>query len=148
MRRIYQVLLACFIVPWIGISLAQQPPGKGLKKVRYSSQAEVQQLRQVGAEIIVQQPDYVIIRTDSIQGTLSVQLEAFTEAELVQRLVQISLSDSGDVQTIVDTGVDLWEVKDSTAIAQAFDIYIEKLRQSGFTVEIIAEDARNREEPK
>ena len=108
----------------------------------------MQQLRQAGVEIIVQEPGYVIVRIDSIRGTFAVEFETFTEDELVQRLVQIQLVDSGDVQKVVDTGVDLWEVKDNTAIAQAFDIYIENLRQMGFAVEIVDRDARKREEPK
>lgn len=141
------VLIIFALLVGIGTIMAQAP-GAGLKKVSNATGAQIQALKQAGADIIVQEPGYIIIRTDHVEGALSVNLETFKEEEMVQRLVQIQLSDSGDVQKIVDTGVDLWEVEDNTAYAQAYDYYIEKLRGMGFTVEITAQNARIREEKK
>ncbi len=65
---------------------------------------------------------------------------------MVQRLVKIYLKDSTDLQKVVNSGVDLWEVKADTAVARAFDIYIERLREAGLSVKIIARDASQMEE--
>lgn len=116
----------------------------GLKKVQYTSAEELRELRKAGAEIIVLQPDYVVIRTDSMENARAFRLESVREEDLVQRLVHIHLENPADVQKIVDTGIDLWEIKEDTAIAQAYDIYIERLRREGIAVTIVARDARNR----
>jgi len=121
------------------------PSGKGpaeLRKIRYADAAELQRIRQTGAEIIVQQPDYVVIRSDSAQlAALSLPSQLVQEQDLVQRLVAIVLRDSTSLQTVVDSGVDLWETRGDTAIARAFDIQLDKLRQEGLAITVIAENA-------
>ncbi|MDZ7265181.1 MAG: hypothetical protein ONB16_11385 [candidate division KSB1 bacterium] len=124
----------------------QQAAQRPLQKVYYQSEAEVQRLRDAGAEIIVQQPDYVIIKTDKMVAIQDLKSEPIREADMVQRLVKIYVKDSTDRQIVVNSGIDLWEMKNDTAIARAYDIYIEKLRQAGLTVAIISQDARQREE--
>jgi len=147
MLRIHLLLLACLIFAFCqSEQQPQQAQKAGLQKVYYKSQQEVQNLRNAGAEIIVQQPDYVVIRTDSMLQTQDLKSEPIQEVDLVQRLVKIALKDSTDLQTIVNSGVDLWEVKNDTAVVRAFDIYIEQLKQAGLSIEIIAKNASKLEE--
>lgn len=125
----------------------QQPPpaasATGLKKIRYHSAEELQKLRAAGAEIIVQQSDYVVVRVDSaaVSALSGVPAEQAQEKDLVQRLVHIKIDSVHDVQQIVDGGLDLWEAKGDTAIARAFDVQLERLRQAGFEFRIAAQDA-------
>lgn len=136
---------------WIGTALllaacsTPSPSAKGpagLRKISYANAAELERLRQTGAEIIVQQPDYVVIRTDSAQlAALALTSQPAQEQDLVQRLVAIVLRDSTSLQTVVDSGVDLWEARGDTAVARAFDMQLEKLRQEGLAITVIAENA-------
>lgn len=136
---------------WIGTALllaacsTPSPSAKGpagLRKISYANAAELERIRQTGAEIIVQQPDYVVIRTDSAQlAALALASQPAQEQDLVQRLVAIVLRDSTSLQTVVDSGVDLWEARGDTAVARAFDIQLEKLRQQGLAITVIAENA-------
>ncbi|MDZ7268795.1 MAG: hypothetical protein ONB48_13735 [candidate division KSB1 bacterium] len=130
------LLAACATPP----SSARGPAG--LRKISYRSATELERIRQSGAEIIVQQPDYVVVRTDSAQlAALGLPSQPAVEQDLVQRLVAIVLRDSTSLQTVVDSGVDLWEAHGDTALARTFDIQLEKLRQQGLTITIIAENA-------
>lgn len=124
----------------------QAAPAQGLKKLRNPSVAQIQQLREAGAEIIVQEQDYVIVRTENVQQALDLQFEAMSESDLVQRLVHVMLPDSGRLQEVIDTGIDFWELRGDTVVARAFDIHIEQLTDAGFTVEVIAQNASAREE--
>ena len=119
----------------------QQAANHGMKKIRYTSEADLQRLRQAGARIIVQQPGYVIIDSDSTIGALGFKAESIQESDLVQRLVRIATANRDERQMAIDTGIDPWEVRGDTLIARAFDLQIEQLRSSGLTVEIIAENA-------
>ena len=132
----------CLLIIYCGSQQTQQVGTQGLRKISYKNDAELQQLRDTGAEIIVQEHDYVIVRTDSRITALSLDSEPIEEADLVQRFVHIILTDSSDLQKIANIGIDLWQVKGDTVIARAFDTYIEQLRQAGFTVKIIASDSR------
>ncbi|MGH7496751.1 MAG: hypothetical protein ACREOO_30740 [bacterium] len=124
-----------------------QPPAAtsatGLKKIRYRTPEELQKLRAAGAEIIVQQSDYVIVRVDStnVSALATVPVEPMQESDLVQRLVHIKIDSAHTVQQIVDAGVDLWEAAGDTAVARAFDIQLQRLRASGFELRVIAQDA-------
>lgn len=136
---------------WIGMALrlaacaTPSPSAKGpagLRTVSYADAAELEHIRQTGAEIIVQQPDYVVIRTDSAQlAALALTSRPAQEQDLVQRLVAIVLRDSTSLQTVVDSGVDLWEARGDTAVARAYDIQLEKLRREGLAITVIAENA-------
>lgn len=147
MLRVYLILSACLIFAFCqSEQQPQQAQSQGLQKVYYKSQDEIQNLRQAGAEIIVQEPGYVVIRTDKMLQTHGLKLEPIQEVDMVQRLVKIALKDSTDLQTIVNSGVDLWEVKNDTAVVRAFDIYIERLKEAGLSVAIIAQNASKMEE--
>lgn len=136
---------------WIGTALllaacsTPSPSAKGpagLRKISYANAAELERIRLTGAEIIVQQPDYVVIRTDSAQlAALALTSQPAQEQDLVQRLVAIVLRDSTSLQTVVDSGVDLWEARGDTAVARAYDIQLEKLRREGLAITVIAENA-------
>ncbi len=144
----FNILLFAWLI-FAGCQSEQQPQQatqRPLQKVYYKSNEEVQRLRAAGAEIIVQQPDYVIIKTDHMVGMQDLKSEPIKESDLVQRLVKIYIKDSTDRQIVVNSGIDLWQVQNDTAIGRAYDIYIEKLRQAGLTVEIIAQNAKQREE--
>ena len=127
---------------------AQKSSLQGLKKIHYTSEEEISQLKQAGAEIIVKEKDYVIVRGDKMIQTLSLKFEPIAETDLVQRLVHIHIKDKDDLQTVVDTGVDFWQVKGDTAIGRAFDIQIEKIRAAGLTVKVVAMDAAKKEGTK
>jgi len=147
MLRINFLLLACLMFAFCqSEQQPQQAQSQQLQKVYYKSEQEVQKLRDAGAEIIVQQPDYVIIKTDKMVATQDIKSEPIKELDMIQRLVKIYVKDSTDLQTVVNSGIDLWEVKNDTAIARAYDIYIDALRKAGLSVEIIAQDASKREE--
>ncbi len=148
MLRVSILLSVCLIFAFC--QSKQQPQqaqqSQGLQKVYYNSESEIQKLREAGAEIIVQQPDYVIIKTDKMLSAQTIESEPIKESDMIQRLVKIYVKDSTDLQTVVNSGIDLWEVKNDTAIARAYDIYIEALRKAGLSVEIVAKDASKREE--
>lgn len=142
MLRTFFIMFACLIfVVCQSEQQPQQAQSQGLQKVYYKNQDEIQNLRNAGAEIIVQEAAYVVIKTDKMLQTHGLKSEAIQETDMVQRLVKIIVKDSTDRQTVVNSGVDLWEMKSDTAIARAYDIYIEQLRKAGLTVEIIAKDA-------
>lgn len=140
MVKILMGLLSLLLLFSCSPKVEQQSAG-GLKKISYSSNEQLQALKDAGAEIIVQEPDYVIVRTDDMLQALSVKSTPIKEADLVQRLVHIQLKDSTSLQTVVNAGVDLWQVVGDTAIARAYDLYINKLRAAGLDVKIIAQDA-------
>ena len=67
MLRIYLLLFVCLISAFCqSEQQPQQAQKAGLQKVYYNNQDEIQSLRNAGAEIIVQEPDYVVIRTDKM----------------------------------------------------------------------------------
>jgi len=140
MMKILMGILSLLLLFSCSPKVEQQSAG-GLKKISYSSNEQLQAIKDAGAEIIVQEPDYVIVRTDNMLQALSVSSTPIQESDMVQRLVRIQLKDSTSLQTVVDTGVDLWQVVDDTVIARAFDLYINKLRAAGLKVEIMAQDA-------
>jgi len=131
------------------ISCNSEPPQQvqttGLRKVQYTSQEQIDLLKKAGAKIIVQEPDYVVIKTDSMVSALSMPSSPIKETDLVQRLIHVYAPDSTDVQKVINTGIDFWQVKGDTVIARAFDIYIEQLKADGFTVEIIQQNTSKKE---
>ncbi len=114
----------------------------GLRKINTADQQTIERLRQSGVKILVQQPDYVIIYSDSatIQAT-----QVATEQELVQRLANIHFADKAQLQQIIDLGVDVWEVKGDSVTARVYDLYLEQLKQGGFNYRILKMDASAKE---
>lgn len=125
---------------------AASSSANALKKIAYKNAEELQRLRDSGAEIIVQQPDYVIVRSDSqALSAFAANASPAQELDLIQRLAHVQLRDSSDVQKIVDAGVDLWEIKTDTAIVRAFDIQLERLRAAGMSLRLVKQDAAQTE---
>ncbi len=148
MRKSLFILLALMILLACKSEPPQQAQTEYLRKVEYESQEQIDQLKKAGAKIIVKEPDYVVIETDSMVSALSVPSSPIKESDMVQRLIHVFAPDTSDVQKIIDTGIDFWQVKGDTVIARAFDIYIEQLKASGFTVEIIQQNMREKEDQK
>ncbi len=144
--KIKLLRVSCFAMVFFFLGLyvipAQHAKAQRLQKIRYNSQEEIKQLREVGAEIIVQEDDYVIVRYPNNMPISSDVTEPIKEEDLVQRLVHIHLKDTNDIQKVVNMGVDVWKMKDGIVIASALDFYIEKLREAGFTVEVIAKNVK------
>ena len=122
---------------------SSSPGATGLKKIRWRTPEDLQKLRAAGAEIIVQQSDYVIVRVDStsVSALAAVPVEPVHEVDLVQRLVHIKIDTAHTVQQIVDAGLDLWSAEGDSAIARAYDIQLERLRQAGFELRVVEQDA-------
>lgn len=139
-------LAACATQPEPSAQQAPATNANALKKISYKSAEELQRLRDSGAEIIVQQADYVVVRTDSATlSAFTANAAAAQEQDLIQRLAHVQLRDSSDVQRIVDAGVDLWEVQADTAIVRAFDIQLERLRQAGLALRVVKPNASQSE---
>ncbi len=113
----------------------------GLHKIVNPTPEQIQRLRDLGTEIIVQEDNYIIIRATQSIEAVSVHTQPVEESDFVQRLIRVPLQDSTSLQTVVNTGVDLWTVENDTAVARAFDIDIQELRDAGLQVQVVAQDA-------
>jgi len=124
---------------------ASSPTSIGLRKISISDQQTVERLRQSGVKILVQQPDYLVVYGDSAAAAqlraLATDTQPATEQDLTQRLVRIHFTDKARLQTIVDLGVDLWDVQGDSVTARVYDLYLEQLKQNGFTYRILKMDA-------
>jgi hypothetical protein len=152
MGKLFLLLLGAMA---LGACGRQQQPAatatqSGLRKIPYTDSQAVERIRQSGVKILVQQPDYLIVYSDSssVQAlqALTVSSQAATEHDLVQRLVQIHFADQTQLQKIVDLGVDLWHVEGDSATVRAYDLHLEKLKQDGFTYRILKMDASVKED--
>ncbi len=142
MNRLFIISIIFLILIGCGSEEPQQAQAVvGLQKIAIQNKDDVDRLREAGAEIIVEEDDYVIVRAKNMVQAQKLGGEPIEESDLVQRLIRVTPGKSGDLQKAVDVGIDLWKVKGDTLIARAFDIYIEKLRKQGFEVEILARDA-------
>ena len=140
MAKMLAMMVSIALIISCSQQVEQQSVG-GLKKISYSSEEQLQALKDSGAEIIVQEPKYVVVRTDEMLQALNVQSTNIKEIDLVQRLVFVHLKDSTSLQTVVNSGVDLWQVVEDTAIVRVFDLYINQMRDAGLDLKIIAQDA-------
>jgi len=118
----------------------------GLRKISPADQQTIERLRQSGVKILVQQPDYVIIYSDSATlQTLAMNTQAASEKDVVQRLVNIHFTDKAQLQQIVDLGVDVWEVQGDSVTARVYDLYLEQLKQNGINYRVVKMDAGAKE---
>jgi len=118
----------------------------GLRKISPADQQTIERLRRSGVKILVQQPDYLIIYSDSTTlQTLAMNTQAATEKEIVQRLVNIHFTDKAQLQQIVDLGVDVWDVQGDSVTARVYDFYLEQLKQNGINYRVIKMDAGAKE---
>lgn len=130
--------------PKQALSLQVFQSGPQLVKIAISDPAAADSLIQAGVEVIVQEDKWVIARINAEQaGAMQEggkQMQSAEESDLRQRLVQIILTQPSDLQEVGDTGIDIWEVKGDTVIAQAFDIYLRRLEAMGYPVLILQND--------
>ncbi len=129
------------------VTAAYFEAGPKLVKISITEPQQVEQLLRDSIEVIVVEPDYVIARIDQ-SGAAAVQNRALSmvparESELVQRLVQVVVAGPADVQTVVDMGIDTWEIRGDTVLARAYDRHIRQIRERGFTVTILEPNAAN-----
>jgi hypothetical protein len=123
------------------------PPASGLRKISAADSQTLERLRQSGVKILVQQPDYLIVYSDSAQiQALGPQAKPATEQDLVQRLVRIHFADKTQLQKIADLGVDVWEVQGDSVTARVYDLHLEQLKQDGFAYRILKMDASAKED--
>lgn len=117
----------------------------GLRKINTADQQTIERLRrQRGVKILVQQPDYLIIYSDS--STIQpLNTQAATEKDIVQRLVNIHFTDKAQLQQIVDLGVDVWDVQGDSVTARVYDFYLEQLKHNGINYRVIKMDASDKE---
>ena len=137
----YVILLSALIVVCCSDDVAEKAGGTGLRKISHPSESQLKELDEAGADIIVRETDYIIVRTTAVTTPLSVISAPIEEKDLVQRLVHIYLADSASLQMVINSGVDFWGVEGDTAVARAYDIYIDDLLAAGMTVRIVAQNA-------
>ena len=113
----------------------------GLHKIIRPTTEQIERLREMGAELVVQEEEYIIIQVGETLEALSVSTQPVHESDFVHRLIHVHLQDSTSLQNVVNAGVDLWSVENDTAIARAFDIDIQELRDAGLDLRIVAQDA-------
>lgn len=140
-------LLALFVLGFVLIACEDddiqngQNGQGGLQKMTNPTASQINQLRDAGAEIIVREPDYIVIRTTNMTEPLAFSAEPIAEEDLVQRLVHIYAPDTTAKQTAINSGIDFWHVDGDTIVARAYDLYINRLRDAGLDVRIVAQDA-------
>ncbi|MDZ7288427.1 MAG: hypothetical protein ONB44_00670 [candidate division KSB1 bacterium] len=150
MERFFLIFLSAILL----IACRQQQPATtattGLRKISYSDPQTVERVRQSGVKILVQQPDYLIVYSDSATAgnlqALAIETQPATERDLVQRLASIHFADQTELQKIINLGVDFWSVEGDSVIARVFDLHLEQLQQQGFTYRIMKMDASAKED--
>jgi hypothetical protein len=121
--------------------------GPQLVKIKLDSPETLHNLEAQNVEIIVREEDYVIARLDlttfsEIQN-LSLSIQKPADSDLVQRLIAVVVSDSTQVAEVNNSGVDIWEMRGDSVIAQAFDKQIDDIKAMGLQVAILEDDIQN-----
>ena len=147
---IFLIVLGCQNQPQPAtqaVSLEIFNTGPQLVKIPIKNTAAADSLIHRGMDVIVVEENYVIAKLDRQQATtvqtMSLPMETFTPEELVQRLIRIVMKDTVGLQQLGDIGIDIWEVKGDTVVAQAFDKYIRQIQTRGFEVEIVEKNIQN-----
>ncbi|MFQ5769737.1 MAG: hypothetical protein ACE5HX_04320 [bacterium] len=113
-----------------------------IRKIPIQNKAQVDSLLRLGIDIIVVEDSYVAARImpdDSSKiKTASLKTEPIQEQELIQRLVRIPIKEKSQVSELANLGMDIWEAKEDTVVAQVFDNQIRDAEAKGFTVVIVA----------
>ena len=89
----------------------------------------------------MREPDYIVVRTDNMTEPIAFSSHLIQEQDLKHRLIHVYAPDTTALQTVVNSGVDFWQVDGDTIVARAFDLYIKNLKDAGLTVRIVASDA-------
>jgi hypothetical protein len=53
------------------------------------------------------------------------------------------MKENSDLAELSSVGIDIWEVKGDTILAQAYDKYIRQIKAKGYTVEIVESNIQN-----
>ena len=124
-----------------GSEMAVQSDGPQLKKITIQSKQQADSLLAAGIDVIVVEDDYVVARLDEANEeqvqSMHLQTKPIEESDLVQRLVKIVIKDRLDSTALLEMGVDIWEIKGDTVIAQVFDKHIRLAQEKGYPVEIV-----------
>jgi len=115
--------------------------GPQLVKIPLKDSAITDSLIHLGMDVIVIEKDYIIARLENQDvarvQTMSLNMETFTEEELVQRLITVVMKEKSDLRELSDIGIDIWQVRGDTVVAQAYDKYIRQIQEKGYSVEIV-----------
>ncbi len=141
MKIFLSFLMLVFLIVSCGEKEQADVQQTGLQKITNPTEEQVQQLVDAGADIIVREPDYLVIRMDNMTKPLAFSSQPIQEQDLKQRLIHVYVPDTTALQTVINSGVDFWQVDGDTAIARAFDLYINNLKDAGLDVRIVALDA-------
>ena len=142
MRYITILFLFCVLL----ISCSEQPAPEAqsagtLQRIDNLSDSQIEELKAAGAEIIVRESDYVVVRTTNMTKPMAFAGETIRETDMVQRLVHIHFQDTTALQQIMNSGIDFWQVDGDTVVARAFDYHIDNLKDAGFSIRIVASNA-------
>ncbi|MFQ5638968.1 MAG: hypothetical protein ACE5IR_13370 [bacterium] len=120
--------------------------GPQIKKIAIQNRAQADSLINRGLDVIVIEDDYVAVRLDedalNALGAMSLNAEPIQEQDLIQRLVKIAVSSKENVNDLIALGMDIWEVREDTVIAQVYDKHILQAESKGYAVEIIERNAQ------
>lgn len=125
-----------------------------LRKIPIQNSSEVDSLLHLGLEVIVEEEQFVVVRMQpadtNVVRAANITTQPIQESDLIQRLVKIPVEQQERVNELTEIGMDIWEVRQDTVIAQAYDKYIWEARERGFEVIITAENVLDlvREEDK
>jgi arginyl-tRNA synthetase len=121
--------------------------GPQLVKIPIKDSAVSDSLISYGMDVVVVEEDYIIARLSGQDAVrvqkMSLKMETFKEEELVQRLIKVVMKKKSDLQELSNTGIDIWEVKEDTVLAQAYDKYIRQIQEKGYAVEIVEKNILN-----
>ena len=138
------VLLSCQQPPEESprkVTQAYFSTGPKLVKIVLDDPADADRLIAQGVDVIVVEPDYVIAKLDDRGGqqitNMAMQMITFEEDELVQRLIEVKMRNNENLTELSNIGIDIWEVKGDTVVAQAFDKYIRQIQALGYELQIV-----------
>ena len=102
--------------------------GPQLVKIPITGKEEAEKILATGVDVVVIEDSYLIVRISGEEAkamdAMQTTMQPVQEKDLVQRLIRVYMNDPSDLQQIGDTGIDVWEVKGDTVVAQAYDKYI------------------------
>lgn len=118
-----------------------------LVKIDVSDSAQADSLREKGLEVVVVEPGYVIAKLtlggSTVLKDMHLSMVPADESDLVQRLVRIAVQSNAQVQELADMGLDLWQVKEDSVIAAAYDKYLFELDERGFKFDVLKQNTMN-----
>ncbi len=121
-----------------------------LVKIHVNDSTQADSLREKGVEVVVVEPDYVIAKMtlgkSDVLADMHLTMTPADESDLVQRLVRIAVQNNAQVQELADLGLDLWQVKEDSVIAGAYDKYLFELDERGFKYDILKQNTMDQRE--